>query len=90
MDDDRRHCAACLNLAGRHCRTRGCAVMDDLPRRCLDYRPGPVDDDRRTGRERWPWMDSERRGSDLPTEGNLTHWSLNRDQQNRRIAYPGR
>lgn len=54
--DDRRHCAACMHLAGSRCRAAGVLVLDDLPRRCADYQPLPTDPDQRTGAERWPWM----------------------------------
>ena len=52
--DDRRHCAACMNLAGTRCQARRLLVMDDLPRRCSDYLPTPDDPDQRPGRDRWP------------------------------------
>lgn len=56
-DDDRRHCHTCANLTGTRCRARRLkVVMDDLPRRCPDYRPKPGDPDPRPGAERWPWM----------------------------------
>jgi hypothetical protein len=54
--DDRRHCAQCWNLSGRRCRTRGVAVLDDLPRRCLDYIPTAEDPDQRTGFQRFVWL----------------------------------
>jgi hypothetical protein len=31
-------------------------AMTDRPQRCLGYAPGPNDPDKRTGRERWPWL----------------------------------
>jgi enamine deaminase RidA (YjgF/YER057c/UK114 family) len=57
--DDRRHCRTCQNLAGKRCSARGLLVMDDLSRRCLDYRSLPNDPDQRTGAERWPWLATE-------------------------------
>jgi len=71
-DDGMRTCRECLNLAlsGR-CRAaergesfgKGIATsvryepgMPDRPQRCGAYVPGPSDPDRRSGRERWPWL----------------------------------
>mgnify|MGYP000869450815 CR=1 FL=1 len=54
--DDRRHCAACINLAGTRCRARRLLVMDDLARRCADYVPTPDDADQRPGCDRWPHL----------------------------------
>lgn len=51
--DDRRHCRMCQHLSGYRCRERRLFVMDDLPRRCFDYRPTAGDPDQRAGRERW-------------------------------------
>lgn len=31
-------------------------AMPDRPQRCGAYAPGPSDPDRRSGRERWPWL----------------------------------
>ena len=62
--DDRIHCATCRNLVDRVCSawrevgaTRGYMPIDDLPRRCLGYRPGRDEQDQRSGRERWPTLD---------------------------------
>jgi hypothetical protein len=62
-DDDRRRCGQCLNLAGRVCLVaieigaiRKHTPISDLPRRCEGYMPGLDEADRRTGRERWPWL----------------------------------
>lgn len=62
--DDRRHCAQCANLApsglclaalrGEIVASRTYHPVDDIPRRCEGYAPGPNDLDRRSGRERWP------------------------------------
>lgn len=52
-DDDRRHCSACVKLAGRRCTALGTLVIDRPPRRCLHYQPSHTDTDQRTGRERW-------------------------------------
>lgn len=59
LADDRRHCSTCQNLDGKRCRARKLLVMDDLPRRCFDYRPKPNDPDQRPGRDRWPSMKPE-------------------------------
>ncbi|MCU0809440.1 MAG: hypothetical protein MUE59_00095 [Thiobacillaceae bacterium] len=62
LDDDRRTCNQCANLAGRRCLAawRGDIVASamyepirDLPRRCEGYMPGSDDSDRRPGVERW-------------------------------------
>ncbi len=62
--DDRIHCATCRNLADRVCSawrevgaTRGYMPIDDLPRRCLGYRPGREEEDQRSGAQRWPTLD---------------------------------
>lgn len=62
-DDDRRYCAQCTNLApsglclaaqrGEITASRTYRPVDDLPRRCEGYAPGPDDPDRRPGQERW-------------------------------------
>ena len=73
--DDRRTCISCANLSpGGLCHAAwrgesfgpGMAVardwapaMTDRPQRCLAYRPGPDESDRRIGRERWPWLRAE-------------------------------
>lgn len=57
--DDRRHCRACLQLAGDRCRARNLLVMDELPRRCFDYQPNVDDYDQRPGVDRWPSMQVE-------------------------------
>jgi hypothetical protein len=64
--DDRRNCLQCVNLApGDLClaaRRREIIAnpiyhpVDDVPRRCEGYAPGPDDFDRRPGRERWPGL----------------------------------
>ena len=59
LTDDRRHCAACVNLNGNRCVARDCLVMDEIPRRCFDYQPKPDDRDQRPGAERWPSMRPE-------------------------------
>jgi hypothetical protein len=63
--DDRITCATCRNLVDRVCSawrevgaTRGYMPMDDLPRRCLVYRPGRDEQDQRSGRERWPTLET--------------------------------
>jgi hypothetical protein len=62
--DDRITCSACRNHAGRVCSAwrevaaiRGYAPDQDLPRRCLGYRPGRDEQDQRSGRERWPTLE---------------------------------
>jgi hypothetical protein len=62
--DDRIHCATCRNLVDRVCSawrevgaTRGYMPIDDLPRRCLGYRPGREEQDQRTGAQRWPTLE---------------------------------
>ena len=57
--DDRRHCRTCQHLSGSRCRATRLLVMDDLPRRCSDYRPLPDDPDQRNGRERWPSLETD-------------------------------
>lgn len=65
-DDNRRTCNDCTELHQGQCRA---AARGELPHaarryepiadrlhRCLSYRPGPEDTDRRTGRERYPGM----------------------------------
>jgi hypothetical protein len=65
--DDRRPCTQCANLSrGGHCVAawRGLKIGNagrdyhpsypEQPRRCEGYTPGPDDDDRRSGIERWP------------------------------------
>ena len=63
LEDDRRTCRQCANLAGRRCLAawRGEIVANrdyepvrDIPRRCEGYAPGADDPDTRPGRERWP------------------------------------
>ena len=41
---------------GLKLRAREFLLMDDLPRRCIDYRPKPGDSYQRRGSNRWPWM----------------------------------
>lgn len=65
-DDDRRHCAQCANLArsglclavqrGEIIASHTYHPVDQLPRRCEGYAPGPADPDKRIGRERWPGL----------------------------------
>ncbi len=57
--DDRRHCRTCQHLSGSRCRATRLLIMDDLPRRCSDYRPLPDDPDQRNGRERWPSLEAD-------------------------------
>jgi hypothetical protein len=65
--DDRRPCTACANFSAEgRCLAawRGARIANagreyhpacpDLPRRCEGYVPGPDDEDRRPGAERWP------------------------------------
>lgn len=54
--DDRGHCRTCRHLAGTRCQTRRLLVMDDLPRRCSDYRPTPDDHHKRPGRDHRAWI----------------------------------
>lgn len=63
---DRRTCTECSELHGTRCTAaargelahaaRQYEPMLDRLHRCIAYRPGPDDTDRRTGRERWPGM----------------------------------
>lgn len=69
---DMRPCRACANLsAGGRCLAAGrgeslgdgiaysrtwTPSMPDRPQRCGAYAPGPADPDRRSGRERWPFL----------------------------------
>ena len=71
-DDDMRPCTACANLsragrclaaergesfgAGIATSRKYTPTMPDRPQRCGAYKPGPADADRRTGRERWPFL----------------------------------
>lgn len=58
--DDRRRCMDCANLTqSGKCKAwesvgaiRGYAPVQDQPKRCEGYAPGPDDPDKRTGRER--------------------------------------
>jgi len=63
LDDDRRTCNQCANLAGRRClaawrgeivANRDYAPIRDIPRRCEGYMPEANDPNRRPGGERWP------------------------------------
>lgn len=63
LDDDRRTCNQCANLAGRRClvawrgeivATRDYESVRGIPRRCEGYAPGADDPDRRPSLERWP------------------------------------
>lgn len=65
-DDDRRHCAQCVNLTrsglclaaqrGEIMTSQTYHPADHIPRRCEGYAPGPADPDKRIGRERWPGL----------------------------------
>lgn len=69
-NDDRRHCVRCANLApsglclaaqrGEIIASRTCHPADHIPRRCEGYAPLPNDPDQRTGRQRWPSLDTKR------------------------------
>jgi hypothetical protein len=59
-DDDRRHCYECRRLQSGHCSETKLRVMDDLPRRCVSYRPTRSDPDQRPGNVRWAWIVIER------------------------------
>lgn len=64
IDDDRRYCVECVNLmpsglciaakSGEIKASRAYHPVDDIPRRCEGYVPGPDDHDQRPGREVWP------------------------------------
>jgi hypothetical protein len=63
LDDDRRTCNQCTNLAKLRClaawrgeivANRDYTPIRDIPRRCEGYIPEANDEDRRLGRERWP------------------------------------
>ncbi|GAB2898592.1 hypothetical protein GCM10027046_30620 [Uliginosibacterium flavum] len=66
IEDDRRTCNQCAQLSHKgRClaaQRREIAAspnyepIRDLPRRCEGYKPGPDDNDRRTGRVRWPFL----------------------------------
>ena len=71
LDNGMRTCTDCANLSqGGRCLaawrgesfgpgiaiSRNYAPPLNLPLRCVPYRPGPDDPDRRTGVERWPWL----------------------------------
>jgi len=65
-DDDRRHCAECVNLTpggrclaarrGEIAASRNYQPLEDIPRRCEGYAPKADDPDQRPGRERWPGL----------------------------------
>jgi hypothetical protein len=63
LDDDRRTCNQCTNLAKLRClaawrgeivANRNYTPIRHIPRRCEGYMPKANDEDRRFGRERWP------------------------------------
>lgn len=66
MPDNRRRCTDCAELVRGQCRAaargelphaaRSYAPIADRLHRCLSYRPGPEDTDRRMGYERYPGM----------------------------------
>ena len=66
VDDDRRHCACCQNLArsglclaarrGEIEASDSFHPVDNMPRRCEGYSPLADDPDQRPGRERWPGL----------------------------------
>jgi hypothetical protein len=66
MPDNRRTCLDCMDLVRGQCRAaargelphaaRGYEPIPDRLHRCLSYRPGPGDADRRVGYERYPGM----------------------------------
>lgn len=58
-DDDRRHCSTCGRLEGSKCGAYKYMPCDIMPRRCLEYRPLPGDEDRRNGRQRWPFLEEK-------------------------------
>lgn len=65
-EDDRRHCSQCNNLTssglclaaykGEIIASRNYHPCDHIPRRCEGYLPKRDSIDRRTGKERWPWL----------------------------------
>jgi hypothetical protein len=66
--DDRRYCHECSNLTNKgRCLAawRGDILagshyhpIDDIPRRCVGFSPKANDYDQRTGRQRWPGLNS--------------------------------
>ena len=66
LPDNRRTCTECTELHRGRCRAAARGELSHVARRyepiadrlhrCLSYRPGPDDTDRRTGRERYPGM----------------------------------
>lgn len=74
-DDGMRACIDCANLSpGGRClaawrgESMGAGIATsrswrprepERPQRCGAYKPGPADSDRRTGRERWPFLFGE-------------------------------
>jgi hypothetical protein len=68
--DDRRYCHECSNLTNKgRCLAawRGEILagshyhpIDEIPRRCEGFKPKPDDSDQRTGRQRWPGLNSTR------------------------------
>ncbi|WP_367154243.1 hypothetical protein [Methylomonas sp. HYX-M1] len=68
--DDRGYCRECSNQTSKgRCLAawRGEILaeshyhpVDDIPRRCEGFAPKPDDSDQRTGRQRWPGLNSKR------------------------------
>jgi hypothetical protein len=68
--DDRSYCHECSNLTGKgRCLAawRGEILasshyhpVDNIPRRCEGFAPKPDNSDQRTGRQRWPGLNSTR------------------------------
>lgn len=91
--DDRRHCAQCMNLApsglclaarrGEVSASRTYHPVDNIPRRCEGYAPGPGDPDRRTGRERWQFYDEISPDVDVLTTQMISAKSENSNGRDR-------
>lgn len=46
-------------------------AMTDRPQRCAPFKPLPGDPDPRTGAERWPWLLSDAKRTDQPSDPGL-------------------
>ena len=54
--DDRITCRQCAKRVGELCRVKASTTVLDQPRRCRSFEPLPEEQDTRTGRERWMWL----------------------------------
>jgi hypothetical protein len=54
--DDRITCRQCAKRAGELCGVKASATVVDWPRRCRSFEPRSDEQDPRSGRERWTWL----------------------------------